>query len=243
MKAHLLYSISFMVIVAWFGFNPVTLSAQQHHGRAYYQLEHSDNLNRLSYKYKDNSQRRKSEARRVALVKGWSIAKELSNGGYEELEQLGPDGAPIYYTTYNDNVVFTSRSNALYRNGDLHLDVDGLGMYVGVWDSGKALLSHQELSGRVSNGDGATRVSGHATHVLGTILASGVDPKAKGVAFNAEGVSFDWSNDEAEVAKAAAEGLLLSNHSYGISAKTIPDWYFGAYIYQAKDWDEIMYNA
>lgn len=243
MKAHLLYSVSFMVIVIWFGFNPVTLSAQQHHGRAYYQLEHSDNLNRLSNTYKDNSQRRKSEARRVALVKGWSIAKELSNGGYEELEQLGPDGAPIYYTTYNDNVVFTSRSNALYRNGDLHLDVDGLGMYVGVWDSGKALLSHQELSGRVSNGDGATRVSGHATHVLGTILASGVDPKAKGVAFNAEGVSFDWSNDEAEVAKAAAEGLLLSNHSYGISAKTIPDWYFGAYIYQAKDWDEIMYNA
>src|SRR5690606_16730121 len=189
------------------------------------------------------SHRKKAEAQQLALSKGWAIATELSNGGYEELEQLGPDGAPIYYTTYNDNAVYTSRSHALYPTGDLHLDVDGLGMYVGVWDSGKALLTHQELSGRVQNGDNAKRVSGHATHVLGTILAAGVDTKAKGVAFNAEGVSYDWSNDEAEVAEAAANGLLLSNHSYGISAKTIPDWYFGAYIYQAKDWDEIMHNA
>lgn len=243
MKALLLKSISLLVMVAGLLINPSDLVAQQHYGRANYQMKNSDKLRRLSHKYKDVSHRRKAEAQSVALTKGWAISTELSNGGYEELEQLGPDGAPIYYTTYNDNVVFTSRSNALYQNGDLHLDVDGLGMYVGVWDSGKALLSHQELGGRVQNGDDAKRTSGHATHVLGTILAAGVDPKAKGVAFNAEGVSYDWSNDEAEVAKAAADGLLLSNHSYGISAKTIPDWYFGAYIYQAKDWDEIMYNA
>lgn len=243
MKALLLKSISLLVMITGLFFNPSSLVAQQHHGRAYYKLKHSEQLKSLSHRYKDVSQRKKAEARRVALTKGWTLSTELSNGGYEELEQLGPDGAPIYYTTYNDNVVYTSRSNALYQNGDLHLDVDGLGMYVGVWDSGKALLSHQELNGRVQNGDDAKRVSGHATHVLGTILAAGVDPKAKGVAFNAEGVSYDWSNDEAEVAQAAAEGLLLSNHSYGISAKTIPDWYFGAYIYQSKDWDEIMYNA
>ena len=243
MKALLLKSISLFVMVTGLLINPSNLVAQQHHGRAFYQLKNSDKLRRLSHKYKDASHNRKAEAQRVAMAKGWALSTELSNGGFEELEQLGPDGAPIYYTTYNDNVVFTSRSNALYQNGDLHLDVDGLGMYVGVWDSGKALLDHQELSGRVEHGDDAKRTSGHATHVLGTILAAGVDPKAKGVAFNAEGVSYDWSNDEAEVAKAASEGLLLSNHSYGISAKTIPDWYFGAYIYQAKDWDEIMYNA
>lgn len=243
MKAQLLKSILLLAMVTGLFVNPSNLVAQQHHGRAYYKLKHSEQLKTLSHRYKQVSQRNKAEARRVALTKGWAISTELSNGGYEELEQLGPDGAPIYYTTYNDNVVYTSRSNALYQNGDLHLDVDGLGMYVGVWDSGKALLSHQELNGRVQTGDDAKRVSGHATHVLGTILAAGVDPKAKGVAFNAEGVSYDWSNDEAEVAQAASQGLLLSNHSYGISAKTIPDWYFGAYIYQSKDWDEIMYNA
>lgn len=243
MKALLLNAVSLVVIVTWLFFSPTDLVAQQHYSRASYDVNHSDKLRRLSHKYKDHRQRKKLEARSVAIAKGWKLSTELPNGGFEELEQLGPDGAPIYFTTYNDNVVYTSRSNALYRNGDLHLDLDGLGMYVGVWDSGKALLSHQELSGRVQNGDNAKRISGHATHVLGTILASGVDPKAKGVAFNAEGVSYDWSNDEAEVAEAAANGLLLSNHSYGISAKTIPDWYFGAYIYQAKDWDEIMHNA
>src|SRR5690606_31274215 len=167
MKALLLKSTLLIVMVIGFLINPSDLVAQHQFGRAPYHVKHSDKLKRLSYKYKDISHRKKAEAQQLALSKGWAIATELSNGGYEELEQLGPDGAPIYYTTYNDNVVYTSRSNALYQNGDLHLDVDGLGMYVGVWDSGKALLTHQELSGRVQNGDNAKRVSGHATHVLG----------------------------------------------------------------------------
>ncbi|MEL4306886.1 S8 family serine peptidase [Joostella sp. CR20] len=197
----------------------------------------------ISKKLRAKANFQKAEARKMALSKGWNLERKLPNGGFMELKQLGPDGSPIYYTTFNDNVVYASRSNSLYRTGNLHLDVDGLGMQVGVWDSGNALMTHQEFSGRIQSGDNSKRTSGHATHVLGTIMASGVDTKAKGVAFNAEGVTFDWTNDEAEVAEAAANGLLLSNHSYGISGKTIPDWYFGAYIYQAQEWDEIMFNA
>ncbi|MCX2681245.1 S8 family serine peptidase [Galbibacter sp. EGI 63066] len=203
----------------------------------------SRTLKKISSKLRSKAMMQKEEAHSMAKRKGWEISKKLPNGGFMELEKIGPDGAPIYFSTFNDNIVHTSRSNALYQNGDLNLGVDGLGMYVGVWDSGNALMSHQEYGGRVQSGDDSNRTSGHATHVLGTILAAGVDPKAKGVAYNAEGVTFDWTNDEAEVAEAAANGLLLSNHSYGISGKTIPDWYFGAYIYQAQEWDDIMYNA
>ena len=56
-------------------------------------------------------------------------------------------------------------------------------------------------------------------------------------------MSHDWSRDKIEAAQAAANGLLLSNHSYGIKTDRVPDWYFGAYIKVAQDWDKIMYNA
>ncbi|MCM5662158.1 S8 family serine peptidase [Galbibacter mesophilus] len=234
----------FAILTAILFFNSQFVTAQ-HTFQKVQEIEghHSNALLSISKKLKSKAVLQKKEAQQIALSKGWEVSKKLPNGGYMELEKIGPDGAPIYFTTFNDNVVYTSRSNSLYRTGDLQLDVDGLGMYVGVWDSGNALLSHQEFSGRIKSGDDSKRTSGHATHVLGTIIASGVDAKAKGVAYNAEGVTFDWSNDEAEVAEAAANGMLLSNHSYGISGRTIPDWYFGAYIYQAQEWDEIMYNA
>ncbi|QLE01230.1 S8 family serine peptidase [Galbibacter sp. BG1] len=236
--------IAFAVLTAILFFNVQNVSSQ-HTFQKVSDLErhHSENLISISKKLKNRATLQKRAAHQLALTKGWEVSKKLSNGGYMELEKIGPDGAPIYFTTFNDNVVYTSRSNSLYRTGDLHLDVDGLGMYVGVWDSGNALMTHQEFTGRIKSGDNSKRTSGHATHVLGTIMAAGVDQKAKGVAYNAEGVTFDWSNDEAEVAEAAANGMLLSNHSYGISGRTIPDWYFGAYIYQAQEWDEIMYNA
>ncbi|MEJ4089863.1 S8 family serine peptidase [Galbibacter orientalis] len=244
MKSILQKTVLSIAITGIFLFNVSEVEAQQKFQKAtHVQDFQSKNLKSISAKFRSKALLNKEKAHSLARSKGWEVSKKLPNGGYMELEKVGPDGAPIYFTTFNDNVVHASRSNSLYRTGDLHLDVDGIGMHVGVWDSGNALMSHQEFTGRVKSGDDSKRTSGHATHVLGTIMAAGVDKKAKGVAFNAEGVTFDWTNDEAEVAEAAANGLLLSNHSYGISGKTIPDWYFGAYIYQAQEWDEIMYNA
>jgi GEVED domain/Subtilase family/Bacterial surface protein, Ig-like domain/MAM domain, meprin/A5/mu/Secretion system C-terminal sorting domain/Fibronectin type III domain len=37
--------------------------------------------------------------------------------------------------------------------------------------------------------------------------------------------------------------MLISNHSYGFRADLIPDYYFGAYITESRDWDQIMFNA
>ncbi|TRZ45963.1 S8 family serine peptidase [Robertkochia solimangrovi] len=246
MKTDLLKLLVCPVALAVFAFSTDSVNAQSKNecGNApYYPASSVARLKELAVRFQDRAIANKAEALEMATKKGWVTSKELGDGGFIELQKIGPDGAPVYYTTYNDVVVQTSRSNSLYANGDLSLDLDGTGMLVGVWDSGKALMDHQELVGRVVAGDNSKRVSDHATHVMGTLLAAGVDPVAKGVAYNAQGVSYDWTKDEGEVADAAAGGLLLSNHSYGISGKSIPDWYFGTYIYQAKDWDEIMYNA
>ncbi|MEI2419130.1 S8 family serine peptidase, partial [Arthrospira platensis SPKY2] len=60
----------------------------------------------------------------------------------------------------------------------------------------------------------------------------------------AEVNTFDWGQDAAEVIQEiTSNGLLLSNHSYGIRASTSPTWFAGAYSNQARIWDVIMYNA
>src|SRR5690606_3179094 len=69
----------------------------------------------------------------------------------------------------------------------------------------------------------------------------------------------DWNSDTAEMAAAAASGMLVSNHSYGqiTGWNFMGDWYwhgnvshspnqdsnFGRYDNAARDWDDICYNA
>ncbi|MEJ1221587.1 S8 family serine peptidase [Sediminicola sp. 1XM1-17] len=185
----------------------------------------------------------RSKVLSMAKANGWKISETLKDGNFVELQEVGPDGAPIYYSTFSDNVSQVSRANALYSNGALQLDLSGEGMQVGVWDGGVALSSHQEFDTRANIGDAANSVSAHATMVLGTLIASGVKEKAKGVAFKANATTNDWSRDKIEVAEAAANGLLLSNHSYGIKSDRVPEWYFGSYIKVSQDWDKIMFNA
>ena len=183
MKSILKKTVLSIAITGIFLFNVSEVEAQQKFQKAtHVQDFQSKNLKSISAKFRSKALLNKEKAHSLARSKGWEVSKKLPNGGYMELEKVGPDGAPIYFTTFNDNVVHASRSNSLYRTGDLHLDVDGIGMHVGVWDSGNALMSHQEFTGRVKSGDDSKRTSGHATHVLGTIMAAGVDKKAKGVA-------------------------------------------------------------
>ena len=78
---------------------------------------------------------------------------------------------------------------------------------------------------------------------MGTIIASGVVGLAKGMAPQAHGVGYDWNNDEAEATNEVANGMLISNHSYGYIATDIQDWQFGAYINESYRWDAILYNA
>ncbi|MAU14808.1 MAG: peptidase S8 [Muricauda sp.] len=175
--------------------------------------------------------------------KGLRSSGKNSDGSQFTLKDIGTDGTPLYYTTLNDPTTQASRAHTLYDKGLLDLGLTGSGMQVGVWDSGVALTSHQEFDARAKNSDNASEVSLHATLVTGNLISAGVEPNAKGVAYGAQALSHDWTRDKIEVAEAAANGLLLSNHSYGILSDRVPDWYFGAYIKVTQDWDKIMYNA
>ena len=84
-----------------------------------------------------------------------------------------------------------------------------------------------------------------ATHVSGTMVgsASQVNGQAKGMAPMAELLAYDFGADEPEMTSAASQGMILSNHSYGIPADNVPLWYIGYYDSNARNIDRIIYNA
>tara|TARA_R110002051_G_scaffold244070_1_gene304051 strand:+ start:14267 stop:16477 length:2211 start_codon:yes stop_codon:yes gene_type:complete len=203
----------------------------------------STNLYRVSEEFTSELNNTQAALKNYARLHGLKLSETLENGNQIALVEIGSDGTPLYYSTFSDNSSIVSRANTLYKDGLLDLGISGEGMQVGVWDSGSALLTHQEYNSRVFAADNSKELSSHATMVLGSMISSGIKAKAKGVAYSATAISNDWKADKVEVINAAANGLLLSNHSYGIRPDFIPDWYFGAYIKVSQDWDKIMYNA
>ena len=188
----------------------------------------------------------KEKALAMAQIKGWPITF-TENGSFHELMKVSEDNQPIYYKTLNQNAAISTRVNHLNTGGSLGLELEGQGMTAYVWDGGWVYTEHQEFDGpggddRVTIGDDENQYSDHGTHVTGTILASGVNPEAKGMAPQAKAVSYRWTNDVPEGAAAVGNGMLLSNHSYGYRLSDVQN---GAGIYgsDAKDFDAIMYNA
>ncbi|NER19025.1 fibronectin type III domain-containing protein [Spongiivirga citrea] len=190
----------------------------------------------------------KAEAIRVAAQKGWKTSELLRDGRFVELQRIAKDGSPIYYTTYNVSAAASTRTNHINGGGSLGLNLDGQNMTAYIWDGGLARGTHQEYDGpggnnRFSIGDNSTTLNFHAAHVTGTVIASGVDPAAKGMAPQASGIGHDWNSDVSEATGQAANGMLLSNHSYGFRSDLVPDYYFGAYIEDSRDWDNLQFNS
>lgn len=205
-------------------------------------------LQEMADRFTDRAEREKAEAVALAQQRGLEVRMTLEDGGVAELMRVLPDGTLIYYRTDNVDAARSTRANHLNIGGSLGLNLDGQNMIAGVWDGGHALVTHQEYDGpggtdRVTSMDGPNAPDFHAAHVTGTIMASGVVPQAKGMAPRSRVNGYDWSSDTGEVATAAGNGLLLSNHSYGYQAPGIPNQWFGAYREDARDFDNIMYNA
>lgn len=219
--------------------------------KAISQQYNQSTLERLEQDYHARAIAQKAEALRVAAEKGWDILKTNDDGSFDELIAVSPDGHPIYYTIYNVDAARSTRTNHLNIGGSLGLSLDGQNMTAHVWDGGATRVTHQEFDGpggnnRVTINDGVTTLNGnsfHAQHVTGTIVASGVVAAAKGMAPQARALTHDWNNDLAEATTEAANGMLVSNHSYGYRASLVPDWYFGAYLAESRDWDALMYNS
>ena len=207
--------------------------------------------------------REKEEAIALAAQHGWPMSFVAEDSTEYELIRVEA-GAPVYYQTFNREAAISTATNHLWPGGRSGLNLDGTGMTMREWDGGAVRLTHQEFGSRVVQGDNATSLSNHATHVAGTLVAAGVDSSAIGMAYAANLRAFDWSNDDSEMAIEAASGALVSNHSYGEiagwafggwsgsnawhwfgspSISQNEDWKFGFYSSKTSTWDNISVNA
>lgn len=207
------------------------------------------------------------DAMAAARQKGWQISRTDSSGTVIRLQRLDDTGLPVYYITNNNTIAAqTTRTNKLYAGGGLGLSLSGSTIPAGkvaIWDGDGVLASHIEFAGnRVEIRDNTTTTAVHSTHVAGTLMAAGINPVARGMAFALPKLySFNFDNDTPEMSANAA-GLLISNHSYGtlagwnLNTEVTPqrwefygapdateDYKFGYYDSQSEDWDKICYNA
>jgi serine protease AprX len=171
------------------------------------------------------------------LINDFKMKNKVIDSEFSSLQKI-INGVPYYYTIYNNVSAVTIGVNELYATGSLGLNLSGSSMFAGVWDGGKVRESHVEFTGRVSIVDGGGSLSDHATHVTGTIIASGVSPLRQGIAYQANALTNDWNSDIEEMTYFASQGYLVSNHSYGYaltpsSSKAI----FGSYDDSSQEID------
>lgn len=209
-------------------------------------------LKKLSNLWQNKQRADKQKALELARRKGWQIFIPMPNGTVAELQRVDETGKPVYYVTQSNLAAAqTTRTDRLWTGGSMGLNLNGQGMIVGEWDGGPVRRTHQEFgttTSRVIQKDGVSFTSHngnteHATHVAGTLIASGVQANAKGMAHQATLWANEWNNDKSEMASQAAEGLILSNHSYGYNSQYLSQWQFGFYDSEAADWDQIAVNA
>ncbi|WP_136668477.1 S8 family serine peptidase [Flavobacterium sp. H122] len=164
---------------------------------------------------------------------------------FSELVEIDKNNVPLYYSTFNHGAGITTRANELYTGGSLGLNIEGQNMIVGVWDAGSAYPQHELFEGRLTVKDNSSKTHYHSAHVAGTLIGSDKfqSGHARGMAFKANANSYDWNSDVYEIAQAASEGLLISNHSYGLNPSLLPLSYFGKYIEKSMYIDDILYNA
>ncbi|SCY08748.1 Por secretion system C-terminal sorting domain-containing protein [Nonlabens sp. Hel1_33_55] len=157
------------------------------------------------------------------------------------LERINENGHPVFIITTNTQGAEMIGANQLYSGGSLGLDIDGSGITAGIWDGGYVLQNHQEFNRRVRYGEADKSVSGHGTHVGGTMIASGDGrADARGMAPGGRLKSFRFDNDVNEMLEQAQDGLLISNHSYGREVTVDTELeVFGQYDFSARDFDAI----
>ncbi len=211
-------------------------------------------LGKMSAGLLRTSTENRSRARALADSLGWPTSGVLAGGKSFALQGI-ENGIPFYYTTFNLDAARTTRTDSVhyYIGG-------GGGFTIGLWDGDAPLTTHQELVPRVQWKDTKTLIpDGHATHVAGTMIASGVRPQAKGMAPEATISAYQWDDDLGEMADEASRGLLISNHSYGYIRGWVDlgEWYwfgdtaisetedylFGFYSGTARAIDELLYAA
>ena len=213
---------------------------------------------------------RQADAQAAARQRGWLVRTETPTGKIIELQKL-VNGIPMYYATTNLDAAISLSTNDCWPGGTGGMNLNGSGVQLGVWDGGRIRSTHQELTGRVTSGDGTPPLADHSTHVAGTMIGAGVfaggggEPagQSKGMSFAATIRGYDFNSDDFEMNAAAGTGLRVSNHSYGlikgwtfgnfgpgsgwywfgdVTVSQTEDHNFGYYSFLSRTWDTIAYN-
>ena len=168
------------------------------------------------------------------------------------------DNKPIYKSLDNETAALVTKANHLQVGGSLGLDLRGSGITVGVFDGGPVQTDHVEFQNPENSGtritnydsnnivDGGTGFEEHATHVSGTIGATGNYELAKGMATDVSIITYNFSGDTGKMIAVQDNSQLdvfLSNHSYGIdinqTSGQLDAWNMGAYANGAATIDAI----
>lgn len=169
---------------------------------------------------------------------------------------------PLYIGTNNLNASKTISTAKVLTGGTSGLNLSGSGIVLSQFDAARVCDFHPEIIGRAFQGIHETpvaAVSFHSTHVAGTMIATGVNPSSKGMAPLATVNYYHMASYDDALALEAADGTLLSNHSWGAInqgwAISGTDWYwasnpayieyegFGLYTAFTKILDDIANNA
>lgn len=172
---------------------------------------------------------------------------------------------PVIYEASNLVAAQAVNNDQIWSGGISGLSLSGKDQTIGYWDENQPRLTHQEYSGRVTYEDiEAGSDDSHATQMVGTVLAKGVEASARGMADSSTVEAYNWNSDIAEMAASAANGLLTSAHPYIETAGWTTNtsicgtgytWFslasedstkayqFGYYDKEAEKWDSVAYLA
>lgn len=200
---------------------------------------------------------KQAENYKLAVEKAEQLGMPISGFNEEDgyayqLRRITDGGELIYQRTFN-NVASGSSINTVRAKYMHEIGIEGQGMNVGIWEGSIPMQSHFSFGGRISIKDGGSQSSNinllsHATHVAGTMAANDLLPNIKGFMPQAASIwsNSKWNQDIVYMPSQAAQGLLMSNHSYGLDASQathIIPGVFGKYNSDSEDYDAIAYNA
>ncbi|MCK5471544.1 MAG: S8 family serine peptidase, partial [Cyclobacteriaceae bacterium] len=141
-------------------------------------------LKNLSLELDKIYQEFKQSAETFAFERDILMREVLDNGSTISLIRIMPSGIPEYYKTFNLRASENVGTSKLRPRAELSLNLTGKNMLIGVWDSGSTNVEHQEFGDRVEIKDNIP-FDDHGTHVAGTIAAAGINPQARGMAYEA----------------------------------------------------------
>jgi hypothetical protein len=172
----------------------------------------------------DRQRAHKHEAERIAKAQNMPIRFEQKDGAACELMAM-ENGHPIFYTTHNIKSADTIGTDEVWPGGSLGISLSGTNCTLGMWDGGAVRTTHVEFAqgggSRVIRNDAYANYTqySHPSSVAGTLVASGVNTNAKGMAYQSILLAHTYDYDLAEMAAAIiSNDLRISNHSYGINS-------------------------